>query len=67
MSPDRIKQIRQKTGLKQDDFSRTYFISLSSVRNWEQGRFAPDALGESLLMLIEDNPVRVATVIQRSQ
>lgn len=51
-----VASIRKKTGLSQAAFSGRIGVAVSTVRNWEQGRRAPDGPARVLLALIEHNP-----------
>lgn len=51
-----VPAIRSKTGLSQDRFARVFQISPHSLRNWEQGRRAPDGPARALLMAIDRDP-----------
>jgi len=53
--PD-VRAIRTALGLTQEEFARTYEISLFSIRDWEQGRSRPDSSAQTLLRLIERRP-----------
>jgi putative transcriptional regulator len=50
-----VKAIRAKTGLTQEEFSMRYAINLASLRDWEQGRFSPDATARAYLTVIDRN------------
>ena len=41
--PSLAKRARTISGLSQAEFSRVYGIPLGTIRDWEQGRTAPDA------------------------
>ncbi|MEW6742689.1 MAG: helix-turn-helix domain-containing protein [Planctomycetota bacterium] len=56
--PD-VKRIRQSLGMTQEVFAATFHLSLSTVRDWEQGRFAPDQSARTLLRLIATIPNQV--------
>lgn len=51
-----LKVIREKLGLTQQEFAETFHLSLSTVRDWEQGRFLPDRAARALLKVIAHNP-----------
>jgi putative transcriptional regulator len=51
-----LKAIRNKVGLTQKAFAETFHLSLSAVRDWEQGRFVPDRAARTLLKVIAHNP-----------
>ena len=39
--PDRIKELRKKTGLSQSKFSAKFGIPVRTLQQWEQGISAP--------------------------
>lgn len=45
--------------LSQDDFARRFGFSPAAVRDWEQGRRAPNALARVLLLTIASDPAAV--------
>ena len=47
---DKIKEIRKKTGMSQNDFANFIGMPLNTLRNWEQGINKPS---EWLVKLIE--------------
>jgi len=54
-----LKAVREKLGLTQKEFAVTFQLSLSAVRDWEQGRFVPDQAARTLLKVIAHNPEAV--------
>ena len=54
------KRARIVSGLSQADFSQTYGIPVGTLRDWEQGRSAPDAAGKAYLTAIAHDPAAVA-------
>ncbi len=40
--PERIRIIRQKSFLSQEDFAKTLNVSLSTVNRWETGKTRPN-------------------------
>ena len=51
--------LRRKLNLTQEEFARTFHLSLGTVRDWEQGRNQPDHAARALLQVIEFNPTLV--------
>ncbi len=47
-----VKAIREKLHFSQKQFAETFGLSLSVVRDWEQGRFFPDRAARTLLRLL---------------
>ncbi|HVR73884.1 MAG TPA: helix-turn-helix domain-containing protein [Planctomycetota bacterium] len=58
-----VKFIRQQVGLSQEVFAEKFGLSLSSLRDWEQGRYPPDQAARTLLKLIERIPDQVAAAL----
>lgn len=54
MKPRHVVEIR--SALSQAEFARRLGISVYTLRNWEQGRRAPDGPALALLRLIEKHP-----------
>lgn len=54
--PMDVAAIRAKTGLSQERFARAFRISAHTLRNWEQGRRAPEGPAQALLTAIDRNP-----------
>ncbi len=58
-----IKALRQRLGMTQEQFARSYRLPIGTVRDWEQGRSRPDAPALALLTVIERNPKAVAEAL----
>ncbi len=56
MTPNQIKKIRKKTSLSQSVFAELLNVSLSSVRQWEQGTRVPTGATKVLLELLDKSP-----------
>lgn len=54
MSKERIKQIRENLQMSQHEFAEATSISVSSIRNWEQGVRQPEQAAKVLLALVEE-------------
>jgi len=48
--------MRQKLGMTQEEFGIRYGLTLARVRDWEQGRSAPDGAARAYLRVIEKEP-----------
>jgi putative transcriptional regulator len=57
------RQIRQSMNLSQADFALKYGFSVATVRNWEQGRRAPELPAKILLAVIAKHPEAVEDVL----
>ena len=62
--PD-VKQIRSRYGLSQNEFAAMLGISVATLRNWEQGRRAPEGPARVLLQVAAKHPDAVWDVVQR--
>ncbi len=64
-APDKVdvKAIRGRLGLTQAAFAARFGLELDSVRNWEQGRYAPDPIARTLLKVIDQSPEAVDRVV----
>jgi len=65
IAPVDVKSVRDKTGLSQEDFARTFGLSLATYRKWEQGQRAPTAASLLLLHVIDQHPKTVLKVARR--
>lgn len=66
MSPEKIKRIRQKVNLSQTVFARLLNISVSSIRQWEQGKRYPTGPTKVLLDLLDKEPHALDYRVKRS-
>jgi putative transcriptional regulator len=64
LRPLDVAAIRARTGLSQDRFAKAFQISPHTLRNWEQGRRAPDGPARALLMAIDRDPRAVMRALQ---
>ena len=55
-APVDVASIRAETGLSQDRFARSIGVSPKTLRNWEQGRRAPQGPARVLLALVAKRP-----------
>ena len=53
--PDEIdvKSIREKSGMSQGEFAKTFCINSRSLQDWEQGRRKPESAVRAYLTVIE--------------
>jgi putative transcriptional regulator len=63
IAPEKIKQVRQKTHLSQAVFARILNVSLSSVRQWEQGTRTPTGATKVLLNLLSKKPMLIEQLL----
>lgn len=62
--PD-VKAIRARLGLTQAAFAARFGLAVGSVRDWEQGRTAPDRPARVLLQVIAHEPEAVDRAIRQ--
>lgn len=60
-----VPAIRARAGLTQAEFSAQIGVSVSTLRNWEQGRRQPEGPARVLLAMIARDPDIVAKTLRR--
>jgi putative transcriptional regulator len=60
--PD-VKALREKLRMSQQEFATSYRIPLATVKNWEQGRRAPDAPAAAYLLAIRRRPKEIMEAV----
>ncbi|HYA80116.1 MAG TPA: helix-turn-helix domain-containing protein [Methylocystis sp.] len=63
----RLKSIRRALGLSQEEFAARYHIPVGTLRDWEQGRFEPDAAARAYLAVIAREPEAVRRALEPRQ
>jgi DNA-binding transcriptional regulator YiaG len=58
-----IKRVREAQNLSQPEFATLYGLEVDTLRNWEQGRNAPDRATVVLMKVIETDPDAVLRVL----
>lgn len=48
--------VRRELGMTQEEFAKALHIPVATLRNWEQGRVAPDPAARSLLTIVARIP-----------
>ncbi len=61
--PD-VRAIRRQLHMSQQRFAETYRIPLPTLKNWEQGRRAPDAPAAAYLQAIARRPQAIKEALQ---
>jgi putative transcriptional regulator len=61
----RVKDIRTKLDLSQDDFAYQFGFTVNQIRDWEQGRSRPIGGVRAYLMLIDREPDGVRNLLTR--
>lgn len=65
-TPD-VKRIRSRYQLSQREFAMLLGISVATLRNWEQGRRAPEGPARVLLQIADRHPDAVWDVVGRKK
>ena len=60
----RTKTLRRALGLSQEEFATRFHIPVGTLRDWEQGRYEPDAAARAYLKVIGRNPRAVVEALQ---
>ena len=60
-----VRSIREKVGMKQEDFASLLGISVSGLRKWEQGARRPHGAALTLLHVMDVEPRAVARAIAK--
>jgi putative transcriptional regulator len=53
MEPERIRMLRQRLQLTQEDFAHLIGVTFSTVNRWENGKSAPNRIAYRLLSGLE--------------
>ena len=61
-----VRAMRRKLGMTQEIFAVRYGLTLARVRDWEQGRSAPDGAVRAYLKVIEKEPAAVERALARA-
>ena len=59
------RHVRERLGMTQEDFAKTYGLALATLRDWEQGRSLPDQAARSFLTVIARAPDAVRDLLAR--
>jgi putative transcriptional regulator len=61
--PEDVRTIRERLGMSQTEFALMIGVSVSTLRNWEQGRRTPEGPARALLKVAAKNPEVVAEAL----
>lgn len=50
---ERIRRLRQKLNLTQEDFAHLIGVTFATVNRWENGRTTPNKVAQKVLLLLE--------------
>jgi putative transcriptional regulator len=59
-----VKALRTKLGMTQETLALRFGITLARVRDWEQGRSAPDGAVRAYLKVIQNEPEAVERALR---
>ncbi len=62
-----VKIIRRALGISQEGFAARYRIPIGTLRDWEQGRVAPDRAARAYLTVIARDPEAVRKALHPPQ
>jgi putative transcriptional regulator len=62
----RVKTLRRALGFTQEEFAVRYQIPIGTLRDWEQGRTAPDQPARAYLKVIASDPERVHRILSKA-
>jgi len=62
-----VQGVRRTRGMTQSVFAETYGIAVARLRDWEQGRFRPDAMAMAYLATIAHEPEAVRRALEKAQ
>ena len=58
------RAVRRKLKMSQSEFARAFGFNLATLRDWEQGRSAPDQAVRSFLTVIVNDPDGVRKILE---
>jgi putative transcriptional regulator len=61
-----VRRVRRKIGLSQVAFARRIGVPVDTLRNWEQGKRAPQGPARALLRIIDRAPEAALQALDRS-
>ena len=64
IKPVDVKAVRRKLRRTQSEFALMIGVSVSTLRNWEQGRRTPDGPARALLKVATENPEAIEQALR---
>jgi putative transcriptional regulator len=58
-----VRKIRQMLNLSQAEFSNRFGVTLTTLRDWEQGRRKPEGPARVLMLVIQNDPEAVTRAL----
>jgi putative transcriptional regulator len=62
-APVDVQAIRRRLGKSQAEFARMIGVSISTLKDWEQGRRRPEGPARALLKVAAENPDAVSAAL----
>jgi len=62
--PEDVRRIRRRLHQSQTEFALMIGVSVSTLRNWEQGRRHPEGAARALLRVASKHPAEVASALR---
>lgn len=59
-----VHQVRRELCLSQNQFAKTFGVSVSTLRNWEKGRRSPTGAAKILLKIIQKDSKIVKQILK---
>jgi putative zinc finger/helix-turn-helix YgiT family protein len=66
ITPDEIREIRERHGLTKTEFARITKFGESSISRWERGRLLPNASNSTYLKILQHDPQTVQWLVKAS-
>ncbi|MGY6645910.1 MAG: helix-turn-helix domain-containing protein [Salinarimonas sp.] len=61
----RLKALRERLGMSQEEFARTYNLETKTIQGWEIGK-VPDRGNRHLIRMIEKDPVTIRRLVNEA-
>jgi len=62
----KVRAVRRRLNMTQEEFAIRYRLALARVRDWEQGRSTPDITARAYLTIIEREPQAVERALAKA-
>jgi len=62
---EHLQQIRQRLGLSQEQLAERIHVSVTSIRNWEQGKRYPTGAARALYRILDRQPEAALKALER--
>jgi putative transcriptional regulator len=62
---ERLQSIRHRLGLSQEELAERIHVSVTSIRNWEQGKRYPTGAARALYRILDKQPEAALSALER--